>query len=239
MRFARFSVAVFLVCLLQSVNAQKHFITSFEGDRIAVKIFGTARNRVLAVSCPTDTIFLSDYTGTIISTHVIKSKFLQIIYIVRGGTGLQLHKTIVLVINKGRLLPALLINSYAYSFSPKRENSQLIDNEKLYQVKLKMIKDETKIKVIAVINEKQTSNSNPKANRTYNREAFFNFDTLHHIFFTKNIRLPKVITTENQVKLKVQETVPEIKLGDEAYYFIHRNWYHKGFQNVYYKDYYK
>jgi hypothetical protein len=226
------------------VTAQSYKIRSLDHELVPIKLSPVLRGRVLEVSCSTDTLYLTDLIG-VLSVRDIHGKFLKIVYEVGTGPGLDAQFTAILAIDKGKIQVCLLIQSYGYSFTPYSNNTEQIDNEKFYKVKL--ISGEKDDNLIVRTQEKHTSKSNPGTNYTHNEKAMLHFDSLQHIFYTAKAKLPEVIRVSFQRKLtlksgklKVKGAVPVIRLDkNDLYYFINGAWYHKGYEGAYYRDYYR
>lgn len=246
-RFCFCTMLIFTFSFSQA-KAKTYVMKSLEGERVVINLTDTLSGRVLVVSCSIDTLFLNEYIGKIESVQVLKEHFLQIVYDVRGGSGVNLRNTAVLSVSKGKINPSLLIDSYAYSISPDKNNTSLLDREGFYSIKLNM-KGENKAnyKLLAAILDKQTSKSDLKENYVHNSQIALSFDTSRHIFYNKHVKLSKAISICNPKNfnteinpLHVDEIVPVMDLGKNAVYnYINGEWYHQGFQDVFYKEYYR
>jgi hypothetical protein len=220
---------IFAFANYQTAKAQSYTIESLEGGKVKINLSRIMRGRVLAVNCSKDTVFLDEYLGVKV-VHILKEKFLQIIYDVRAGTGSSAKNTLVLSVSKNKINVSMLVNSYGGWFKPDRKNTQLIDDKGLFQLKLEITGDDPgNYKMVVGVHDERKSRSDPKANYTHDSKVTLNFDTSQHIFYTsyesvaKNFSLPDD-GAEKLEKKYISGTFPVIKIRDTVYYFMKGEW---------------
>jgi hypothetical protein len=204
------------------LKAQSYPIESFEGNKTRINLNYKPFSKTLRVSCSGDTLFLNDYTGTIGVSNLNKN-FLEIIYNVYGGSGLELRKTLLLSVIKNKVNVSMLVTSYVGLAS--------LDKKGLYKLKLSLTGDNTSnYKLNIDIHDELQSKSSPQTDYSHNKQVSLRFDAGLNIFYSgykdvsDNFKVydPRdQQTTSRQVKGKV----PVIPLVKNDYYYIKEQWY--------------
>jgi hypothetical protein len=219
---------IFYYTVHNIAEAQSYSIKSFEGSNAKINLNYKLFSKTLSVSCLNDTLFLNDYTGTT-EVHVLNERFLQIIYDVRGGSGLDLRNTLILSVNKNNINVSMLVASYVGVTSMYQQG--------LYKLKLNMLGDsKSNYKLIIDIHDEQKFKRNPQTNYTHNSKVTLSFDASQNIFYSTHERIAKYFSTfdDNTGKAKKQYisgTFPVINLGKIHYYFIKGEWYGTSFKD--------
>lgn len=231
-------VAVFAIG--NSVKAQSYLIKSFEGQNVKIQLTEkTTKNswNVAKLSCLSDSLFLVDYNG-IKEVHVLRDKFLEIIYNAVGGSGYQTRNTMILCVSKNKFNVAILVDSFGKSFGGDVDGS-------LYLVKFSITGNKKKnFKLAALIYDRHKSRSNPQKNYIKNEHVILNFDSVRNIFYTahKNIHQSFTINnpkTQKSTEQRISGLFPIIDLSGDNYYYIKNEWYNCGYNHNLYKEYYK
>jgi len=230
------ALLTFSCAIFNNAKAQVYSIESFDGTNAKINLNYTLFSKRLKVSYLNDILFLSDYTGTR-EVHVLNKRFLQIVYGVRGGSGLDLRNTIILSVSKSKINVAMLVTSYAGAVSE--------DKEDLYKLKLGMTgNDKSNYKLSVNVHYEHKTKLHPKTNYNKNGQVSLSFDPSQNIFYSthKNINQSFIINnlkTQQSDKQKVSGTLPVIVLGRNSYYYIKGEWYGSGYEDNLFKAYYK
>lgn len=231
-----FALLIFSCAIYNTAKAQLYSIESFDGTNAKISLNYTLFSKTLKVSCLNDTLFLSDYTGTR-EVHVLNKRFLQIVYGVRGGSGLDLRSTLILSVSKGKINVAVLVTSYAGLVSA--------DKNGLYWLKFNMAGNSSSTYKLTVnVHDQQTSKLHPEGSHNKNEQVTLSFDADRNIFYTscKDINKSSTINeakTGQSEKQQIKGMLPVIELGQNSYYYIKDKWYRSGYDDNLFSEYYR
>jgi hypothetical protein len=226
-----FSTCVFC----NSSSAQSYILKSFEGENVRIKLTNKS-NRALTISCLKDTIFVNEYMW-IREVHVLKDKFLQIIYDTRGGSGLDLRNTLILLVDHKKINVSMLVTSYARLVSS--------DKKGFYKSTFNLTgSDRSNYKIVARVHDEQSSKLHPENNYNKANQVTFHFDNEKDIFYSAHNNINKSFTfndpqTKQSNKQQVNGSVYTIAIGQQSYYYINSQWYKIGYDDNLFKEYYK
>ncbi|MGZ3822255.1 MAG: hypothetical protein ACXVB6_16805, partial [Mucilaginibacter sp.] len=189
-----------------------------------------------AVSCLSDTVVLNDYAG-INEVHVLKRKFLEIVYDTRGGSGSQFRNTIILSVIRNKINVSLLVTSFGKAFGGDIDGS-------LYTLKFNITgNDKSNFKLIAHSYDRQKSSLHPKKDYIKNRQVILNFDPNQNIFYSTHKKITQYFTTEcsdgQSKKLEINDSLPVINFDKSTYYYIKGGWYEKENSDTLFRGYYR
>jgi hypothetical protein len=198
-------------------------ILSVDGKSQRVHIMPDYVHRVLKISCLKDTIAIEDYWGVPPEVHVLGSRFVQVNYEVRGGTGYALGNTMLLCVQHGKLHESLYFLRYTHS---EVGDDALGD----YKIKIALTGSNAKnYRLNVKVHDGFHSKSHHEKNYNYNNQTVLGFDVSQVVFyqfkrtlFEYNIINPSKGGKQKQV---LDGYYPTIILGTEIYYFINNEWF--------------
>ncbi len=226
--FLYFFLFLILLFTVSLANAQAYRLTSFENKNVEIILKYRLFSKTLTISYEKDTVYLSEFTG-IIQTRIVNNKFLQIIYGVRGGSGLDLKKVIILCVYRNKIHIPLLVTSYSKYAG--------IDSLAFYKLKMKFkVSNKKNFQIIANITEGQKYAVRPQQNNNSHLRTIMQFDTIQKIFFNDRKTVSKDFTlfdieTQQTTKISLKGELPIIRLGKNIYYYFKQQWYEKGKNN--------
>jgi hypothetical protein len=229
------------VCTMwNSAKAQSYLIDSFEGQNVKIHLTekGTEKSWYVAkVSCLTDSLILVDYNA-VKEVHILRNKFLEIVYDTRGGSGYQARNTVILSVKKNKINVAILANSFGKAFGGDIDGTLFVTKFNL------MGNNESEFKLVAHIYDRHKSSSNSQKNYVKNGSVILKFDSVRNIFYStrKSVTQSFIINnpkTQQSNEQLINCSLPIISLGVDHYYYIKGGWYKKGYNNNLFKEYYR
>lgn len=226
---------LFFLCSAYSIAlGQSYNIVSLDGQRATINLSYKLYSKVLTIACYNDTLFLTDYTGTI-GVHVLDKNFLEIEYQTVSGFGSDTKNTVILSIINKKIIPSILVNSYASWFSPDPQDPyKKIDESSLYKATFNLRgNSKGNYNLIAIINDQFTSKSAPKRNHKFTRQFNLKFDPVQNVFYTTYKNMSTAfkmydIKTDKDISLRLAGNLPTINLGINDYYYQAGFWYRVG-----------
>lgn len=191
-------------------------LQSLEGKNVAIHIMPHYDERLLKISCETDTITLD---GETVDIAYFGSNFLQLKYGTRGGSNLALGNTLILCVSNNKLYEALHILGYSHWDAT---------TEKKYSVRLALRSSKKDFALTAKVTDWSVSTDDPESDYHYTNQTMLKFDGKLKIFYS--IR-QNVFDTLNVVypnlnyKRYIEGNFPKVLLGDEQYFFIGGQWF--------------
>src|SRR5260370_30093298 len=157
---------IFSCCLHNVARAQSFDIESLDGVKTKIVLSHELASGILAISHFKDTIFINEFMD-IEEVHVLKGKFLQVVYEVRTGSDQNLIQLVLLCVNYGKLYQAMHVESYlSYDidkvWDKKADSLKLFDEHGLYELKLNLLgNDKSSFKLVVDIHNESKSKHDP------------------------------------------------------------------------------
>jgi hypothetical protein len=211
--------------------SQTYHIKSFDGKIVEVSLSYKMFSKKLAISCLTDTLHLLDYTGTQ-NVRVLNKRFIQIEYDVLGGIGVVNRNTLILSVNKNKIITSMLVNSHFEGFSP--------DKHILYNVKFKpKVNNDNNYQIQVYVSDEVKSKKIPSINEHLSPKIILSFDPNHKVFYSSFETLSKYFIIfkpddiGNVTKELIKGKIPEMLLGKKYnYLYINNCWYSRGVKHT-------
>jgi len=243
----------FLTHSLQIYNkadVEVYSIQSIDGKSQRILIEPNFVDNQLIISCLSDTIKISNFTGFDEHVRILHNNFLEIPYKIRGGSNIKLRHVLILCVNNNRLYQAIHVRSLSsYDvdrvYNKRADSLKLFDEHGTMSLKYDLIESFKKQYSLNVyIHDEIKSKRNPKTNHIYNKQVALSFDASENIFYSSRENVSQYFTiydpkTQRESKQYVMGTFPVVKLDKTNYYYIKGEWYENDGNNSLLKYAYK
>jgi|GEM_PF-927952 len=235
-------IILFAVLVCKISNAQVYNVRAIDGSNHKISVADNEKS-TLIISLLQDTIRINNWNNTI-GTTLLNYNFLKVVYDIQAGVGLHEVHTIILCINKNKLIEALHFESLFHEeFQDYRETADPIGGvavNSTYKVDLTLTGNAAKeYKLTAKVHDAQTSKLSKKENFNLNSVAYLNFDPAENIFYTGQLDIARYFTVSRYFtatgakfrkkgKLHIKGKFPVVKFGKMTYYYIKGFWYERG-----------
>lgn len=169
-------------------------------------------------------------------------RFLEVKFVVRGGSGVKNREKALLCVDKGRIFISLLLTSDVESrltevYDKVADSLELFDEESQYHVNIDI--EERNNRFITTLTETKyvRSKFDPSDNESFSKTYQLNFDKSSYYFFnsTRNLndKFKLYSHKENKYFDKIISTeAPAIELTNGSYFLIDGVWYEEGRDNI-------
>ena len=241
-KFVLIPIILFAVLACKISNAQMYNVQAIDGTAQKISVADNEKS-TLIISCLQDTLLINNWNNTI-GTTLLNHNFLKVVYDIRVGVGLHEVHTVILCINKNKLIEALHYESLFHEeFQDYRETADPIGGiavNSTYKVDLTLTGNAAKdYKLTAKVHDAQKSKLSKQENFNRNTIAHLNFDTGENIFYTDLLDIDRYFTISRYFtatgsrfrekgKLHIKGKFPVVKFGKITYYYIKGFWYERG-----------
>ncbi len=236
------AIILFIVSACKTATGQVYNLRALDSSAQKIQVADNGKS-TLIISCLQDTIRINNWNNTIVTT-LLNHNFLKVVYAIRAGVGLHDVHTVILCINKNKLIEALHFESLFHEeFQDYRETADPIGGvavNSTYKVDLTLTGNAAKdYKLTAKVHDAQKSKLSKKENFNINCIAHLNFDPAENIFYTGHLDIARYVTVSRYFtatgakfskkgKLHIKGKFPVAKFGKISYYYIKGFWYEKG-----------
>lgn len=232
-------ITILIILLIVLVNsqlkAQSIKIQSFDGKTQVINIVPDYDKGDLIIATLQDTLHIENCTN-VEKISSLSANFVQVVYQIRGGSGIHLRHTLILTVKNNRLYQALHITSlFSEEFIDfnKKPVSTTPDKSSHYEVKINLIDTNySDIKIAASIFNDEKLKANPKNGYSKKNNIVLAYDTVKNIFYSSVIDISQYFTIydpkmQKESKQYLMGTFPIVQLGSYSYYNIRGEWYEK------------
>jgi hypothetical protein len=236
------TVILFTTLACKIAQGQVYNVRALDGSAQKIRVIDDEKS-TLVISCLQDTIYIHNLNN-IEEATLLNHNFLKIVYAIRAGVGLHEVHTVILCINKNKLIEALHFESLFHEeFQDYRESADSIGGvavNSTYKVDLTLTGNAAKdYKLTAKVHDAQKSKLSRKENFNLNSIAHLNFDPAENIFYTDQLDIARYFTVSRYFtetgtkfrkkgKLHIKGKFPVVKFGKISYYYIKGCWYERG-----------
>jgi hypothetical protein len=247
MRINRLYFLVLTCCCFAVQNttkAQSYSIETFEGTKAEIKLAALPSGRGLGIRLLTDSMFLTNYMGTE-QVHILNNKFLEIVYDVMGGPGLEVEDMILLSVINKKLVVSLAATYYTKSITPLKDHLDKVDDIAIHKLNVTIIgQHKGNFKLVARKEDQNNSGSQPSNNYKRNSIDTLSFDLTKFGFYNGHQDISKSFSvfdpaTENYHQRLVKGRILTNNLGKAGFFLIDGDWFKEGLHDTLYRVYYK
>jgi len=236
------SLILFTLLACKIANGQVYSLRALDGSAQKISVADNEKS-TLIISCLQDTIYVHNLNN-IEQATLLNHNFLRVVYQTRSGVGMHLQHTVILCINKKKLIEALHFESLFHEeFRDYRETADSIGGvavNSTYKVDLTLSGDAAKdYKLNAKVHDAQKSKLSTKENFNRNSIAHLNFDPAENVFYTNQLKVFRYFTVSRyftatgpkfreQGKQHIKGKFPVVKFGKMTYYYMKGYWYERG-----------
>jgi hypothetical protein len=191
-------------------DTKAYTMQSLEGKSAAVHFMPNYFGHVLKISYLKDTVTINDFWGVPADVFILKRKFMEIDYAVRGGSGFGHDYLLMLCVSHGHLHKCMYVIKYEHSEGGGMQSDYnlhlLLTGTTIYNFKLNV-----------TVADKR------------NNLSVLSFDVKNAVFYSVKKDFYEEFSLKNERgitrKEKLGDSYPELILGSEVYYYINNNWY--------------
>lgn len=230
------SLILFAVLACKIANAQIYEVKALDGPAQKIRVVDNEKS-TLVISSLKDTIRIYNWNNTI-ATALLNRTFLKVVYNIQGGVGIQEAHTIILCVNKNKLIEALHFESLFHEefidFRKPLDTTDRVSVYSTYRVSLSITGNNAKnYKLNARIHDTQKSKLSKKDNFNRNSIAHLNFDPVENVFYTSQLEVSRYFTVSGpkfrkKAKQHIKGKLPVAKFGKMTYYYVKDCWYERG-----------
>ena len=165
---------------------------------------------------------------------VHSAKFLEVRFVIRGGSNVKLRRNVLLCVSKGEVYKTLDILSEATSrvtevYDKAADSLKLFDEKEDYNVTISIKQKGNRYKAVLLERKKVESKYDPSQNESFEKSYELDFDPGGYFFYNSTKRLNKrykIYSSQNNntVEKFISEEVPCIQLYKNVYLFIDNKW---------------
>lgn len=242
MRLLPIVVLIFLSQSLLAQNSPKeyHLIGIDDNVDYKIRIEEDLAKDIVLFSTNEDGLLVYDVRGIDTVINHLK-RFLEVKFIIRGGTGVKIREKALFCVEKGKLFMSLLIRSDAVSrvtkvYNKEADSLKLFDEDEQYHVNISIESKNNSFMATLYEREYVRSKFDPSQNKSFENTYRLNFDRNGYYFFNSSKNLNDKFKVYSHQSNKYTEKFlstesPAIELTNRSYFFIDGIWYSEGREN--------
>lgn len=233
-------IFIFQFLLAQNSPEEYHLLGIDDNVDYKIRIEEDLAKDLVLFSTNKDGLLVYDVrqVDTVIS-HL--KKFLEVKFIIRGGTGIKNRERALLCVEKGKLFMSLLMTSDIESritevYDTVADSLELFDEESQYHVGIEIEEKNNGFMATLIESKYVRSKFDPTQNESFENTYRLNFDRGGYYFFNSSKNLnDKFRLYSHQENKHVEKFLsteaPAIELTSSSYFFIDGIWYDEGLDN--------
>jgi hypothetical protein len=224
----------------QSDNNESFKIFSLENKESTVYLkLDVVNERITVQLNPSQTLCINGFKGFEQKPTILNQKFMELQFKIRGGSGVAIRRYVLICISESKLCKAIdvlsmISSKFEKTYVSSIDKLNLYNESSIYKLSFTMSQDDDQNNILVVKQyEKIYSKDKPNKNHETQDVLTFSFDKVNKVFYNTQEDLKGSFDIDDDIggsfakKIFNSELYPVIKLRNEEYFFINKNWYIK------------